>query len=544
MERKQTRSLDESPEFHDPYSDLNLFLSRKVKEEMKNGPKKWSLFAQEKLLSKIGPEFNQKFPRYRLGIAALKKIWEKVSYLYQTLADQKEAVNEAGQLNVNFLIRENLKQFLKSYKNFSFHPYLIAQQLALKISEYLATCDGIRPVLQHITKMIWAIERHMIPPVRVPGGANPYDEFDKWDRVIVKTMLEVSSKNPHFSQEKLQSGVREAICSFKDLPSISQDSMKASVSALLAQKLYSINPALKQVTICDSEAQPNPNDKDHSRKARPRRRDDLAKPQQAHCHLFEGRVNNVPTKQKWGLSFFLQNQLAIHRNWKGTYTELVLRLRALYVQACQKETDLPFLSLEDLEIVIWKTVADQSHLLEIFPSSVRERVETEIATIFIDNPRQKFRTAVDTTVQYFKNAKELAITTNWVEIEHKITLWTIQGDLIYRLLDIGISPLLTLLQSVPASSAADLYLRSHPFINQFADQLKTRIKILEKYLFYAVKSTPEQSTVSRFFQWHLNQGSSLESLEEICRKKLPLLPFDLRFAKEQITPQDHEGDAE
>jgi hypothetical protein len=484
-----TTSLDESPEFHDPYSDLNLFLSRKIKEEMKNGPKKWSLFAQEKLISKIGPEFNQKFPRYRLGVAALKKIWEKISYFYQTLADQKEAVNEEGQLNIHFLIRENLKQFLKTDKTFSFHPYLIAQQLALKISEYLATYEGIRPILQHITKMIWAIERHMIPPVRVPGGANPYDEFDKWDRVIVKTMLEVSSKNPHFSQKELQSGVREAIRSFKELPAISQDSLTASVSSLLAQKLY-------------------------------------------------------PHSLARTVSFFLQNQLAIHREWKGSYTELVLRLRALYPQARQKEKDLPFLTPEELEIIIWKTIAEQRHLLEIFPTSVLQRIETEIATIFIDNPHQKFRTAVDTVVQYFKNAKELAITTNWVEIEHKITLWTIQGDLVYRLLKIDNSPLLNLLQTVPASSAVDLYLRSYPFINQFADQLKVRINMLDKYLFYTVSSTHEQSTITRFFQWHLNQGASLDLLEAICREKLPLLPFDLRFAKEQVAPQDNEGDAE
>jgi rfaE bifunctional protein nucleotidyltransferase chain/domain len=65
----------------------------------------------------------------------------------------------------------------------------------------------------------------------------------------------------------------------------------------VATKGRFINPAFKQVTKCASEAQQNQsasvlNDEDHSREARPRRKIDLAKLQQADCHLFECRVNN------------------------------------------------------------------------------------------------------------------------------------------------------------------------------------------------------------------------------------------------------------
>jgi hypothetical protein len=120
--------IDESPELHDPYSELNLFLTRKVKEEFKNAgtTKKWSIYVQEKLIEKISPEFRQKFPHYRLGTSALKKIWEKVAYFSQAFENQKEALTTDGKLNLRFLIRENLKQFLSIKKSFSFHPYLIA----------------------------------------------------------------------------------------------------------------------------------------------------------------------------------------------------------------------------------------------------------------------------------------------------------------------------------------------------------------------------------------------------------------------------------
>ena len=56
--------IDESPEFYDPYSDLNLFLSQKIKQELQHcgSSKKWSLKIQEELISKIAPEFQKKFP--------------------------------------------------------------------------------------------------------------------------------------------------------------------------------------------------------------------------------------------------------------------------------------------------------------------------------------------------------------------------------------------------------------------------------------------------------------------------------------------------
>lgn len=217
--------IDESPELHDPYSELNLFLTRQVKEEFKNAgtAKKWSVYIQEKLIEKISPEFRKRFPHYRLGVSALKKIWEKVAYLSQTFENQKEALTQEGKLNLKFLIRENLKQFFGIKKSFSFHPYLLAQQLALKITECLAAYDGIRPMMQHMTKTIWAVERHLIPPVDVPAMASPYDEFDTWDKLIIKYMLEITGQNPLVPQEELQTKVREKLHDLKGYPSLESE---------------------------------------------------------------------------------------------------------------------------------------------------------------------------------------------------------------------------------------------------------------------------------------------------------------------------------
>ena len=52
--------IDETEEFHDPFSDLSLFLARKIKQEISRGstPKKWSRNIQEDLLKSILPDFN------------------------------------------------------------------------------------------------------------------------------------------------------------------------------------------------------------------------------------------------------------------------------------------------------------------------------------------------------------------------------------------------------------------------------------------------------------------------------------------------------
>ena len=69
QESQLLHSVDESPEFHDPYSDLSLFLSHRIKQEMDSSDPsvRWTVKLQEELLSKITPEFQKKFPQYYKG---------------------------------------------------------------------------------------------------------------------------------------------------------------------------------------------------------------------------------------------------------------------------------------------------------------------------------------------------------------------------------------------------------------------------------------------------------------------------------------------
>ena len=234
-------SIDESPDFYDPYSDLNLFLCQKIKQEMQhsNCSKKWSLKVQEELLKKITPDFQKKFPHYRLGVAALKKTWEKIALYLQQLQDKKDALTKEGKLNIDFFIKENLKQYLSLKNQAHLHPCHFAHQLALKMSEYIATIDGVRPKLDHLTKMIWCVQRHLLRDSSPKKHETPYDEYDKIDKLIVKTILEISAKEPQIGSNELEHKVKESLHSLHELPNFSsQDMLTANASALLAEKLY------------------------------------------------------------------------------------------------------------------------------------------------------------------------------------------------------------------------------------------------------------------------------------------------------------------
>ncbi|WP_194848277.1 hypothetical protein [Candidatus Neptunochlamydia vexilliferae] len=189
--------IDEAEDFYDPFSDLSLFLSKKIKGEIEESgsSKSWSGKIEVNLLAKILPEFKEKFPKYRLGASALKKMWEKVSYYYEKIQGQRGAVKENGALNLKYMIRENLKAETAPYH---LPPYTIAEHIAVKLSECIATFEGTRPKVDHLTKIVWAVQKHLLKGLSSFQAKSPYDEYDKLDKLIVKTQLETSASEYAF----------------------------------------------------------------------------------------------------------------------------------------------------------------------------------------------------------------------------------------------------------------------------------------------------------------------------------------------------------
>lgn len=564
--------IDEAPDFHDPYSDLSLFLSQKVRQEMqRNGwGRKWSLKIQEELLELITPEFEKRFPRYRLGVSALRKIWDKVASYLQQLEGQKEAFTSEGKLDLSFFIRENLRQhlILKTPYCPSAHHY--THQLGVKASECLATLDGVRPKLDELTQTIWAVQRHLLSKTEFLSAKSPYDNYDKVDKLIVKAILEITALEPQISQEELEYQVREALSSLKDLPCFSSlDKITGNVSALLAEKLY-------------------PSSAFHT---------------------------SFVSQQKRAILHFIRRQVSLYKGASHTFqlTELLRRIFALYALASQlpknlsdeqirsavlaiyplpkaEKPDFPqslyaFISAELilmkneeychsidyvcqtiteayreaqqlpelkenslLEIVTWKILSETEGLLEKLPYVIGQRIEKEIATILIDNPNQSFASVVHATVDFFKRIKELSLCKKWPEVEKRIRIWSLQGDQLCRSIRIDPNtPLLKLIQASstdsPAQNISEIsqsYLKAHPALTAYAPQLAVRVATLYKYSWYTSLSKPEESSLDRFLKWHrahlLAQSPHLspeqvqQGLQELCARSLPLTPFP----KEQI----------
>jgi hypothetical protein len=567
-------AIDDAPDFHDPFSDLNLFLSKEIQEHMRSCScsKKWSAKIQQELLLRIAPKFQKKFPHLRLGVSALRKSWEKIAYYLHQIQNEKEAISQDGRINLPFFIKENLKQLPHLADAEShFHPSLFAHQVAIKMSEYMATIEGTRPKLDYLTKMIWSLQRHLLTDIDLRKSKSPYDDYNKVDKLIVKIILELTAKESHLSQHELEHQVKEALHSFQELPSFSSlDSMTANIAALLSEKLYPtssfhtlFSPEQKEailhfirreIALCKS-SYPGMQHTDLVRRI-------LALytlASQLPKNLSDGEVEEAvkslyPQPKEVRPEFsqflfaFISAELVLARN--EHYCHSVEYVCKTIVNAYHETKQLPpphAAETDLLEMVIWKILTESENLLERLPYRVGHWIEEEIARTLIDHPEQSFGAAVQATTLFFKQIKELTLSKKWPEIEQKIHTWIIQGEMIYRWIRLDVEkPLLRMIgqkwkegvlpHRVFVSEIAQLYLKEHPELLNYAPQLQQRIWILYKYSWYTLFTDPGESSFERFIKWHalslrtqtptLTQEQLILHLEEYCKKMIPLVPFD------------------
>ncbi len=497
-------AIDEVPDFYDPYSDLNLFLAQKIKQEMANCgfSKKWSLKIQEELLRRIAPEFQKRFPNYRLGIAALKKTWEKIAYYSQQLQSQKEAIAQDGRLNIHFFIKENLKAYFSMKSLSHFHPAHFAHQLATKMSECIAAIEGIRPKLDHLAKLVWSIQRNLLSGKEREAVKSPYDEYDGIDKLIVKTSLEVVAKEPEVGYNELEYRVKEGLNALQNLPTFrSPQQMMESISTLIAEKLYPCSELHTHLTA-------------------------VQKKQVIDCI----RAQHVP-------------HLPLAQQVRKITSLCAAKLGQVLSELGMRQKEL-------LEVAIWKTLG----VAEGIDSSIRARIDEEITNLRIDQPKASFSTLVHATAEFFQRTQELGGAKNPSDIDCKIHTWAVQGDMLCRWIRIETdSPLLHLItetwrQQSGALTHAEFmntisqkYLKDYPELAPVSTQLSQRIAILYKYAWYTLFSQEAESSYDRFLKWHivhLKQTTApnllAARLEELVKRTLPVIPFDKKHCEEVL----------
>lgn len=568
-------SIDEMPDFHDPYSDVSLFLSERIKEEIKHcqTEKKWSLKFQEQLIQKISPDFRKKFPHYRLGVMALKKTWEKVIYYTQQLEGHTEALSSDGSLNTEFFIRENLKQYTHLHQSPSPVAYHYAHQLAGKISEFAATIDGKKPEWDFLTRMIWSMQKHLLAG-SIENLQSPYDERDKADVLIQKTLLEFTSKEPLIEQKELEEKIMESLRSLHELAEFSTlDKIGCYVSSLLAEKLY---PHSEYHLKCSHEQKNAITHfiERHSALYKTTNTapvlSDLVRriialytlATQLPKDLTEEKIfaavdgcypivkNDRPAFHQ-SVYAFISAELLLMRN--DLYCKSVDFVKKAVYQSYQETKHLPGLegnAINLLPIVLWKMLSETEGFLEKLPYKIGQRMDEEIGHILVDRPSLSFDAIVKETVRFFQMAKEVSAKKKEKDLQQKAYLASLQGDMVAILEDIDSElPLIKLIKEKinqeidfdPAQITALVfqeYLQKHPNLSIYAAQLSSKIGTYVKCLWYKSPSPPYESTFARFLAWHERQARSkhmltrqelLEKLPEICIKSLPLLPFDRSY---------------
>lgn len=582
--------IDESEEFHDPFSDINLFLAKKVKQSLTHhgSANRWSSKIQSDLLSKILPEFSSKFPKYRLGLSALKKVWEKVMYYSEKVASQKEAMTNEGHVNIAYMIRENLKKYPIKQVSVDIHPYNYSYQLAVKMSECIATLDGERPSLERLTKTIWSAQKHLLPRALVENKC-PYEQYDNSDKIIVKTQLELTSKKCYLSQQSLESDIKSELLRMQNLSNeIDESDYVSLISWVAAKKLQ------KQAA---SDMQLNESEIEQIRRLIRRQFSMCPKPKSVSTSLYHiemvrriaslyQHLIGVPKDLKpedlkpavesiFAMATgdgtatlsdvnpliinFINSQLSFMKQYFDRFDseEFYEIIRMCYAQS-QKLPQIRPDQQSLLEILVWNEIDTTA---SNYSNETQNLIEEEMANVYLENPESTFPKCVHSVAQYFKRIKQISFDldglekdslknlSHLTELEHKIYDWSIQNELISGKVKFDEQTFILKLilkewknqyldeedvnHEEFVSEIASLVLEKYPHLLPFEEQLASRIWILYKFTWYNALSTPTESTFDRYIKWNkalyrsenLSSAELRDKMEKLCEKVLPLTPF-------------------
>ncbi|MCB1068100.1 MAG: hypothetical protein KDK56_07935 [Simkania sp.] len=566
--------IDETDDFYDPFSDLSLFLSNKIKKEIQEAgtSKKWSGKIEANLLAKILPEFKKHFPKYRLGATALKKVWEKVSYYYDKIQHHTGAITEEGKLNLPLMIRENLKTKAPQASPLNLPPYHQAHQIAVKISECIATLEGRRPDLDQLTKMIWAVQKNTMRELSPHAAKSPYEDYDKLDKLIVKTALEVCSQYPQIDLNVLKMQILKRLETYGAIQSlVKKNQLRSSLSMLLASKLCPTTLLAVKLSIPEKQALEKFIDLqlEYSEQNEVFSFD-------THCQelverilalyplakelprdLSEVGVREVirsiclsqgPLPLDSALYVFINAEMHLMKDDK--MFEDLQDLEDRLVDAYDLSLSLPELNqelFEVFELLIWKKLSEKKGFLAEIPSQTLEVLERELGNSMIDQPHKSFRTIVRQTLQFFKKVQELPFNNTqdkefWLTVKKKSEIWALQNEMLCRWIHFDDqTPLLSFLKQewkskLSLSKILGKTLKKFPILASFEDQLRSRLWILEQYFWYAELSDGSESSYDRFLKkQYLNlqnaypectQRELLEKLKAISHEMLPLIPFE------------------
>ncbi|MBI5274062.1 MAG: hypothetical protein HY860_03290 [Chlamydiales bacterium] len=582
--------IDESEEFYDPFSDLSLFLAKKITKIISSGtlPKQWSGKVQELLLEKILPEFEKRFPKYRLGGSALKKTFDKVLFYYQKMQAEKHAFQSDGSIDVEYIIKENLRNAPPTSSLYGVHPYNYSHQLAVKVSECIATLDGIRIPLDQLTKTIWSAQKHLLPKQDLVKKA-PFEHHEIIDKLIIRNLLHNTCLEKEISQRLLMERIIQSIKDYEELSIYkSIEDLKVVIASVLSDlviKNLSIFRQLsskkidvmesfivKQIKRCKEQKGRLTKENKASIVSRILSLYPIAAslPREDAKQQLDGAIQYVyslssnifaPTSPMMNhamLSFINTEIVSLKEKKETGALEKVLSTLLTVFQDAHELPKLNDKQISELEAWIWHLINLTDQSSHKIPKKVKELIENELSHLIVEKEVFCFRELVQEALLFFKRINELEYFKNFFvfnqetkieeKLKNKAYLWSIQNDLVCSILEFDHhSHLIKETEKALASNeyknlsslietVCQNYMRAFPFLSSFSHHLQVHVCIIVKYVWYNHKRTDKESSYHRFLKWHMNrliestlpldEQGLIDHLATLSMHTLPLIPFD------------------
>jgi hypothetical protein len=199
------------------------------------------------------------------------------------------------------------------------------------------------------------------------------------------------------------------------------------------------------------------------------------------------------------------------------------------------------ISLYDLEILSWSSLKEMQP--PMVPSPFYDELLQEAKSHLIHHPQQHWKTAITQAALFITKAREVTSLENTSEWNHRIELWSSQGELILRSLELPETPLLHLACTMHLKnrSLADpsitttlreqyLYRYQSPLIEP--SRVHELADLIRKYGWYHLASSSHDSTMDRWII--LQEKSLLDELQEKAQREFPLLPFPQETARRTL----------
>ena len=576
--------VEEVNDFHDPFSELSLFLAKRLKKRILkyNHQKKWSKNIQKTLLEEVLPEFREHFPHYRLGISALKKTWEKIHYYVRHL-EKHYAYHQNGKLDISYLIKENLSVFFEKNLHQSHSSFHFAHHITGKISECIAAVDGESIEKSKLTKVIWAMQKQLLPSLQKCNS--PYESIDTLDKLIIRLQLEIIIDHPLLSQNELQDKLTQKVnglLSIKRIKSFRE--LTPQISGLIATKMYHSSPlhsiypkdSLKKIeNLIKEEYKYNLNsEKKHTAsthlsfskrflfvlrlKQSLDREAALEGLKSAIEYIYSLRATNFNINKsviRKEIFHFLNQEIILYekkgvKNIKQYILDNILNL----FDKMQALPTFPLEKMEMLEIVIWKNLNTHLKLSWKIPIHLINTIEDEISSLFLNHIEMPFPEIIELSIRHLKRITSLS-TQNLTQRAH---YWSIQNLTLASHLNFSKEhPIFkTILKEMDSLKLNPLshedtikkictrFLKTHPGLFQWENAIKKRVSLYYLHYYFSYKKEKNETPFDRFQKWHLHtlmygrqsvfEQLYISELSSITKSLLPYIPFIESYVNELL----------